>query len=402
MIQNIKTRNPKTSHFSRRGAVIVWTAISMTTLLGFAALAVDLGYFRVVQTQLQQGADAAALAGASAFANASQFGKSFNPDTLTALAESRAQAYAAENTAEGKPLSLNTSDILVGYLSHPENLSNAITTATYPYNAVQCTITKNSASSNGPVKTFFANIWGIKGSSLSVTATAMLNNRIGGYKARAAGGPLIPITVDKAFWTDQITNKNGGDSYKFNYQNGQISTIADDIPEINIYPDKKKDGSSPAGAGNFGLLNFENGNNSVNPVGDQIERGLNAEEVTRTIGSDTFTFCMDVVTPNNTVVGTPISYAIDGTPGLKASLQSAFTSRIGTVVGFFINEQVAGSGANCVYTITGIQYGILVAADLTGNNKAVIIQPTVYVGPENVIDEYAPPIATAGKIELVR
>jgi hypothetical protein len=395
MIHVINARNRKNGYSFHRGAVIVWTAISMTTILGFAALSVDMGYFKVVQTQLQRGADAAALAGASAFAHSTKFGRNFNKDSLTALAESRAQDYAAKNIADGKDINLNTSDILVGYLAHPENLASGIVTTTYPYNAVQCTIYQNT-------NTFFANIWGIRRVALSATATAVLNNRIGGYRAKATGGPLIPVTVDQATWTDQITNKNGGDFYKFNYQTGQISKVADNISEINIYPEKQKNGSSPAGAGNFGLLNFENGNNSVNPVGDQIQRGLNSDEIKRTIGSDTFTFTKDVMTQSNTVVGTPITYALDGTPGLKASLQSAFTARVGTVVGFFINDLVSGSGSNCVYTITGIQYGILVAADLNGNNKAVIIQPTVYVGPENIIDPYAPQNETAGKIELVR
>ena len=50
----------------RRGAVIVLTAISMTTLLFFGALAVDVGYICTLVAEMQNTADASSLAGASA------------------------------------------------------------------------------------------------------------------------------------------------------------------------------------------------------------------------------------------------------------------------------------------------------------------------------------------------
>lgn len=50
----------------RRGVVIPFTAVSIVTLLLFAALAVDVGYICALTTEQQNNADAAALAGASA------------------------------------------------------------------------------------------------------------------------------------------------------------------------------------------------------------------------------------------------------------------------------------------------------------------------------------------------
>lgn len=49
----------------RQGGVAVFVALGLVALLGFVALVVDLGYMRMVHAQLQAGADAAALAGAS-------------------------------------------------------------------------------------------------------------------------------------------------------------------------------------------------------------------------------------------------------------------------------------------------------------------------------------------------
>ncbi len=48
-----------------RGAVLVLVAILMTTILGFTALAIDIGNLVMVRNQLQNAADAGALAGAA-------------------------------------------------------------------------------------------------------------------------------------------------------------------------------------------------------------------------------------------------------------------------------------------------------------------------------------------------
>ena len=50
----------------RRGAVIVLTVASLIGLLGFVALTVDVGYIYDINAEMQDLADAAALAGASA------------------------------------------------------------------------------------------------------------------------------------------------------------------------------------------------------------------------------------------------------------------------------------------------------------------------------------------------
>jgi Flp pilus assembly protein TadG len=45
-----------------RGAISIMVAVLMVTLLGFAAIAVDVGMLHAERTQLRNGADAAALA----------------------------------------------------------------------------------------------------------------------------------------------------------------------------------------------------------------------------------------------------------------------------------------------------------------------------------------------------
>jgi Flp pilus assembly protein TadG len=74
---------------SEEGAVLVIFAISFTALLGFAALAVDLGNTAQSHLNTQNAADAAALAGVTALAN----GKS--AASATASVEGVAATYIA-------------------------------------------------------------------------------------------------------------------------------------------------------------------------------------------------------------------------------------------------------------------------------------------------------------------
>ena len=51
----------------RRGATAVFVAVTIPLMFGFAALTIDIGYMYNVRTDLQNAADAAAMAGAAAY-----------------------------------------------------------------------------------------------------------------------------------------------------------------------------------------------------------------------------------------------------------------------------------------------------------------------------------------------
>jgi Flp pilus assembly protein TadG len=94
-------------HSRQRGAIIVWFALFMMTMLSFVALGIDIAKLSATRTQLQNAADAAALAGVSAI------------DPLTgkldpALAVRRAQAAGALNEAfvdEARPVLVDAADV---------------------------------------------------------------------------------------------------------------------------------------------------------------------------------------------------------------------------------------------------------------------------------------------------
>ncbi len=63
----MKRKNSSTMQIltGQRGAVAILTAVLFMVFLGFAAFAIDLGHLYLVKSELQNAADAAALAGAS-------------------------------------------------------------------------------------------------------------------------------------------------------------------------------------------------------------------------------------------------------------------------------------------------------------------------------------------------
>ena len=153
---------------SQKGAVSVLVALTLPLLLGVGALAVDLAYLHVVRNELQNDADAAALAGA----------RKLYQQGASVLNWSAAEASATQaigmNRAAGHALSQglvetgywDTSQAAKGLQALP--MSPGATDAP----AVQVTLGKTDTQNQGPVRTFLASIWGVYAKPVQVTAVA--------------------------------------------------------------------------------------------------------------------------------------------------------------------------------------------------------------------------------------
>jgi Flp pilus assembly protein TadG len=200
-----------------RGAVAIVVVILMFMFLGFAAFAVDFGYSYMVKNELQNAADAAALAGASVLFSSNELcTHSDRPyDCCTGLKTGTcdsnvvdssnvvgtAQAVAAQNRSGGNQVPAPTVEI--GHYTFAASRDTPGTfTATQTYqqmqnwetlpfstlngrtdflNAVKATVTRTN------VPRFFSRIW--SSSSLAVTAQAVA------YIGFAA--TLVPFEVDQ-------------------------------------------------------------------------------------------------------------------------------------------------------------------------------------------------------------
>jgi len=182
---------------NRRGIAIVYITLALFALIGMAALAIDVGYFYVVKSQLQNAADSAALAGVSGLKG----GVGINPFANETTARYRAQSFAQQNKAAGTPvlLDLNTAnattgDIVIGCWNKPADTMN---TGCGRPNSIEV-ITRRSSDAvvdPSPVGTFFGKIFNI--STVNIKATAV---------AQRPSKPTIPLAHCLPICPDEPTH----------------------------------------------------------------------------------------------------------------------------------------------------------------------------------------------------
>src|SRR5271166_4520325 len=149
---------------ARRGVILPYVAISMVALLGFIALAIDLGMVMVAKTTTQNAADAAAFAGARTLSGGA------NPNTSQATVNG--QAVAAANTVLGT--SIPAANVTMTHGAYHYNPTTQTFSPQFPpvapdnYNLSQATIAQGNS-------TFFAKIFGI--TAFNVTATSIAAHR---------------------------------------------------------------------------------------------------------------------------------------------------------------------------------------------------------------------------------
>src|SRR4051794_16850861 len=113
---------PRKTMRRTRGTMLVLVAVTLTALMGFAALAIDLGVITLAYSQLQTVADSAALAGALQLATDSRLSSTYTVIT-TEMNAARAKArsigqanYVLSRAAviNDNPSNTSTGDVVIG------------------------------------------------------------------------------------------------------------------------------------------------------------------------------------------------------------------------------------------------------------------------------------------------
>lgn len=157
----------KTAINNQQGAVAILLGIALLTLISFAALAVDIGYILTTKSELQNIADATALAAAR------QLAASYPPPIDANSVRTIAQQVAQSNWAGGiNAITIDPSDIEIG-IWNGTSFSESLT---FP-NAIRTTIRRDN-DWNGRVTTFFANLLRINSVELQATAIAALSGPV--------------------------------------------------------------------------------------------------------------------------------------------------------------------------------------------------------------------------------
>jgi Flp pilus assembly protein TadG len=188
------------------GATAIIVAIVLSVLIGFTALAVDVGYLMTAKNELQNVADAAALAAARRLA-ANYAGLSYdeqqnyvcNPVSIRNVAKD----ISSKNKAGAKNISLNDVDIVIGQW---DGTTRTLTPTLNQPDAVRV-IARRDAEANGPIGTFFARILGIDTVGVIADATAAVT----GQGTTEPGEVELPVGISK-YW---FTNNSCNDEIKF-------------------------------------------------------------------------------------------------------------------------------------------------------------------------------------------
>jgi len=168
---------------NQRGIAVVYIALMLVVLFMFVGLAIDIGYMYVAKTQLQNAADAAALAGAS------QFSESTSSDTIQLDARNQAISFALKNYATKIPVTVLSSST-ISSATNELNESNDITVGNWngtsydpgqtPINAIEVRARRTDESSDSPIRQvnlFFGRVFGVIGflgwDKMSVSAVAI-------------------------------------------------------------------------------------------------------------------------------------------------------------------------------------------------------------------------------------
>jgi hypothetical protein len=349
----------------RSAAVAALVAILLVVILAFVSFGVDMGWIVLVQSQLQNAADAAAMAGASELSGGpfTWNGYSSSSQTYTLLdslindasaltgtapttnsqvgaAQSGAQATAGYNTAGGQAVSLATSDISVGYTnidasggsvtvgtnivayggyldytsSAPYTSSSAqVTTGIYWANTVKVTVRRDGTNGTTALPLFFAPIMGINTEALYATATAQTN-----------------IVANDSNNTTNYNNTVSFSSYG-NGSNGTLLPVAIRVSDWKSFLDtyQSNDGArfsiyktNPSNPGNFGDVALYNQNipNSNGPLETWIVNGPSP--------SDLATFDTGNIN-SSTNGGLKAGMVMSGEPGLRDTLKSYYQQIVG-------------------------------------------------------------------------
>ncbi|KVT54102.1 pilus assembly protein TadG-related protein [Burkholderia ubonensis] len=190
----------RASSAREKGVVAIQVALFLVVLLGFAALAVDVSRAFVVRNELQNAADAAALAGAGALNGTLTINSSSTTwTTADAAATVAANAVIARNSANGAALS--TAQVQTGYWNvtgSPAGLqSTAIKPGQYDRPAVMVSVSLSKGNNGGPMSLVFAPMLGVKTLPVSATAVAVISS-----PGTANTGSLFPMVITQCLLND--------------------------------------------------------------------------------------------------------------------------------------------------------------------------------------------------------
>lgn len=273
---------------NNRGAAIVYIALTLVMMIAMAALVIDLGFMYSVKAQLQNAADAGALAGASRLR-----GRGLDPYLLANYTGAKKLAHdiVLQNTAAGSAISIyydssdatNAGDIVVGCWPNPDDPKTVDTNTSRckEVNAIQVTVRRTSESGAGinpstPVPLFLGRILGQDFATMGAKAVAVAVNQKAGFR---------PMAVNE-YWLQKIPPGNRPYGILHNYPNSFVRGINIDgttSPVFGrafaVFGTEADNNNNPSNPNGFVALNYRNTNFDGSGTWYKVDT-LNASNIT--------------------------------------------------------------------------------------------------------------------------
>ena len=343
---------------NRRGTVAVLTAFMLIGLFSFIAFSIDVGTILVARSELQNAADAAAIAGAWELMDEN----ALTGGTAQAVLESQAIAGAEEfvvlNQVLTQSMLAGSGNVTVGYIADPmDRTSPFLLGSGNSPNAVQVHLFCNSTY-NSPVDMAFARVLGIQHTDVDATATAAILSSINGVTTPSGGGNLgmLPYALDEDTWLDVLASATS-DDWEWDAAAGEINSGSDGVWEANLFP------QGTGSPGNRGTVDIGSSNNSTNDIARQILYCISPEDLAYHGGKLEFNAAGELY--------------LNGDTGISAGVKDELESIKGQPRVIPIFSSVTGPGNNATYTIVRLVGIRILEVKLTGkmSGKRAIIQP---------------------------
>lgn len=181
------------------GATAILVALVMVVLISITALAVDIGYVMATKNELQNVADAAALAATRQLGHiyeqmSYEDQQSYDCDDAgdSSIIRSVAKDVALKNMAAKKNIIVNDADVIIGQWDAG---TKSLTPTTIQPDAVSV-VARRDGGANGPITTFFARIFGVNTVDVRADATAALTAQ----STAGPGGLPLPVGISKKWF----------------------------------------------------------------------------------------------------------------------------------------------------------------------------------------------------------
>jgi Flp pilus assembly protein TadG len=399
----------------RRGALVPLAALLMIPVMGMCAFSIDAGYIVLVQTDLQNAADAGALAGAEQLQNLyAQYTaplantQSIMTTATTNVAQSgtygtntgnsafvpgspmwMAEHIAGLNKAGGVSLTVPDADVTLGYTDANGTYTSTLGT-NFP-NTITV-VTRRDTTANNPIDLFFGPVYNKSQQSLTATATATIyaGNVSSLQVIPGVDAHVLPVAYDYQMWQTFASTGQSPDGIVHYDTDTGADSLGNGKPQLMVYPYYTTPGGNNS-SGSFGLVDVGPPSNNTPAFRNWIDTGETPNDIQYLINNNLVPVSLDT---SNGQPG-PKDWKVG--PGLKSTLVTNFQSIIGEPAAVPLFEPVSGwnsgqpyqaaggNGSNATYQIVGFAAVTVSEAVGNGNNMTIYLQPMALIDPTDII-----------------